>query len=82
MIYGMKKIQLSEAPALVLVLQYKDVEKIFKKHWHILKGDRHLQSILPEKPVIIYKRATTLRDLIVKNVVEPPSKNQFPFVYW
>lgn len=82
MIYGEKKTQpLQEAPALVLDynVQYKDIGKIFKKHWHILKRDRHLESILPDKPVIIYKRATTLQDLIVKNVVDPPLKNQFLF---
>lgn len=78
MIHTQKKVSpLSDAPALILDfnVQHKDIEKIFKKYWYILKEDKHLQSILPDKPLIIYKRATTLRDLIVKNVVDPPSTN-------
>lgn len=60
-------------------VQFKDIEKIIHRHWYILKEDKHLQKILPEKPLIIYKRAPTLRDIIVKNVVEPPPKNKFSF---
>lgn len=81
-IHGQKKSQsVLEAPALVLDfnVQYKDIEKILKKYWYILKGDQHPQSILPDKPVIMYKRATTLRDLIMRNVVDPPSSNPFSF---
>lgn len=82
MIHTQKKLSpLLEAPALILNynVQYKDIEKIIKKHWYILREDKQLKSILPDKPHIIYKRATTLRDLIVKNVVDPPSTNSFSF---
>lgn len=83
MIHAPKKAQpYSEVPSLVLDfnVQFKDIEKIIRRHWYILKEDKHLQKILPEKPLIIYKRAPTLRDIIVNNVVEPPPKNKFSFL--
>ncbi|XP_040178228.1 uncharacterized protein LOC120910536 [Rana temporaria] len=69
----MKKYK-NEAPFIVLDynIQHREVEKLIKKHWHILRSDRNLQTILPDRPNIVYKRAPTLRDLIVKNVVVPP----------
>lgn len=82
MIHTQKKTSLIlEAPALILNfnVQHKDIEKIKKKYWYILREDKHLQSILPDKPFIVYKRANTLRDPIVKNVVDPPSTNSFSF---
>ena len=66
MLQGDKKIQRkSEAPAIILDynVQHKDVEKLLKKHWHILATDKHLKNILPIKPNIVYKRAPTIRDL-------------------
>ena len=69
------------APAIILDynIQHKDVEKLIKRHWHILKEDRHLKSILPEKPNIVYKRAPTIKDILVKNVVDPPPKSGYTF---
>lgn len=33
-------------------IQYKKIERIIQHHWHILQIDRHLHSILPNKPQI------------------------------
>ena len=76
-----KKCQQQTAPVLILDYnsQYKDVAKLIGRHWHILKGDKDLGKLLPEKPRIVYKRAPTLRNLIVKSVVEPPSKPGYSF---
>lgn len=60
-------------------VQYKEVAKLIKGHWHILKNDKDLKVILPDTPNIIYKRAPTLKDMIVKSVVEPPLKTKFTF---
>lgn len=60
-------------------VQHKHVEKIFKKHWDILKTDRHLSTILPERPKFTYRRAPTLRDNLAKNVLDPPPKKTFSF---
>lgn len=70
-----------EVPQIILDFnaQHKEVEKLFKKHWHILKADKHLNAVLPEKPKFIYKRAPTIRDKVVKNVIEPPPRNLFTF---
>lgn len=53
--------------------QYKKIEKIRKRHWHILLMDTHLQELLPQNPKFVYKRAPTLRDKIIKNIPDPPS---------
>lgn len=53
-------------------IQYRKIESIIYRHWHILKSDRGLKEILPEKPQFIYKRAPTLRDWLVKSVIDPP----------
>lgn len=76
-----KKIYQQEAPCLILDynVQHKDVAKVVKRHWHILRNDRDLQKILPVRPNIIYRRAPTLRDLMVKSVVEPLPKTGYTF---
>lgn len=56
-------------------LQHKQVERIIEKYWNILKYDDILKSFILVKPRFIYKRATILRDQLVKNVVEPPVTN-------
>lgn len=48
------------------------METIIKKHWPILQSDRTLNSILPRKPVFIYKKAPTLRNKLVHNAIDPP----------
>lgn len=58
-------------------IQHKQIEKICKKYWNIVKADRHLGPILPEKPKFTYRRAPTLRDLIAKNVLDPPAQKKF-----
>lgn len=60
-------------------LQHKQIEKIFRKHWYIVKADRHLGTLLPEKPRFTYRRAPTLRDLVAKNVLDPPPRRNFSF---
>lgn len=72
--------QQQEAPCLILNYnsQHKDVTKVINWHWHILRN-KDLQKFLPDKPQIIYKRAPTLKDLIVKSVIEPPLKASYSF---
>lgn len=55
--------------------QHKQIEQIIKRHWSLLLADRQLQSILPEKPRFTYRRAPTLRDLVAKNVPDPPKRS-------
>lgn len=58
--------------------QHKKIESIISRHWHILKSDTGLREVLPDRPKFIYKRAPTLRDRLVKSVIDPPKK-QFSF---
>lgn len=60
-------------------MQHKQIEKIVKKYWNIVKADRHLGTILPEKSRFTYRRAPTLRDRIAKDVLDPPSQNKCSF---
>lgn len=53
--------------------QYKDVEQIFKKHWHILCKDRHLGEILSNHPRFIYRRAPNFAHRVVKKILDQPS---------
>lgn len=55
--------------------QYKKIEKIFARHWHILKSDSGLREVLPDRPMFIYKRNPTLRDQLVKSVIDPPKNS-------
>ena len=56
-------------------VQHKQLENIFKRHWSILQADKQLQCILPSMPRIIYRRAPSLRDLVAKNIPDPPTKS-------
>lgn len=47
-------------------LQYKSVEKGIKKYWPILLRDK--------THFFIYKKAPGLKNLIAKNVINPPKK--------
>lgn len=61
-------------------IQFKQILKIFKKHWPILKTEKQLRTILSEQPKFVYRRAPTLSDIIAKNLPNPPSKSeQFKF---
>lgn len=61
-------------------LQSKDVERILKKYWSVLKQDTHLKDLLSDKPKIVYKKAPSLRDRLVHNIVEPPPPK--PKMFW
>lgn len=52
--------------------QYEAFEHILKKYWPILKEDRVLSQIPPNKPKFVYRRAPTLQNHLVHNLVNPP----------
>lgn len=56
-------------------VQFKQIEKLFKKHGSILMGDRQLRPILPEQPKFTYRREATIQDIIAKNMSDPPIKS-------
>lgn len=54
--------------------QYRQVEKIIRKHWHLLLKDSDLAKSLPDKILFIYTKPPTLRLKLAPNVVDPPKK--------
>lgn len=46
----------------------------------MLKRDKHLGEVLPEKTKFRYKKAPNLRRKLVKNVVDPPTIHEFSFL--
>lgn len=54
--------------------QYREIENIFSKYWHILCRDRHLCDTLPNKPKFIYRRALNFGDRVVTKILDPPDK--------
>lgn len=54
--------------------QFKQVEKIIRKYWHLLLKDNDLAKVLPNKPQFIYTKPPTLRMRLAPNVVDPPKK--------
>lgn len=72
--------QLDQVPIILKYsVQCKQVEKIIQRHKNILKPDKSLQTILPNRPKYVYKNAPTLRDKIVKSIIEPPPNRKFTF---
>lgn len=61
-------------------VDYKQVEKLVIKYWPILLKDSTLNNILPRRPSFIYRKAPGLRNMIAKNVVEPPQEPQKKFL--
>lgn len=59
--------------------QYKEIEAIFSRYWHILKLDKNLGPVLPANPKFIYRKSKNMGDHIVARVLDPPSK---PSMFW
>ena len=55
-------------------IQYKEIETIYKKHWHILSRDRHLGGVIPQQPRFIYRRAPNFGDRVVRKILDPPDR--------
>lgn len=54
--------------------QYKTMESILEKHWPILQSDKILNSVLPKRPIFIYRKAPSLRNKLVHNALDPPKQ--------
>lgn len=57
---------------LPIIMKYHIQHRQVEWYWSLLKADRQLSTILPDKPRFIYRRAPTLREWVVKNVSDPP----------
>ena len=43
-----------------------NIKKILSKNWFLIENQPHLNKIFPQKPIISYKRASSLKDILVK----------------
>ena len=48
-------------------IQTRHLKKALIKHWNIIAGDPQLFRLFPDRPIIAYKRAPDLKDLLVKS---------------
>eukprot|EP00079_Xenopus_tropicalis_P035384 XP_017949155.1 PREDICTED: uncharacterized protein LOC108647467 isoform X1 [Xenopus tropicalis] len=56
--------------------QSKEIKKIIKKHWEVLKLDADLYQQLPSEPGIIFKRATNLKQRVTRSCIPPGAKSK------
>lgn len=59
--------------------QYREIEDIFKRYWHVLCKDRTLIQALLAKPSFIYRKAHNFCDRVVKKVLDPLTR---PSMFW
>lgn len=52
--------------------QSKDVVKILNKHWDVLRLDPVLSTILPTQPRVVFRRAPTIANKVVRSYIDPP----------
>lgn len=68
--------------------EHNKINRILKKHWHVLRSDPLLQCLIPSNPSIIYRRAKTLKSKLAPsefrnhtrlNICEIPNKDKGSF---
>ena len=59
--------------------QHKLIKSIVSKHWNILRNDRILATVLPERARVIFRGAPTLQSKIAPNIINPPTRPSFFF---
>lgn len=57
-------------------VQYRQVERIIRCYWNILKRDKVLGPVLPGNPGFLYKKAPTLKEKVIPGVIDPPPLTQ------
>lgn len=53
-------------------IQAHKVRKILKKYWNVLLLDNVLRDILPNTPMITYRKGQSIRDRLVKSHFDTP----------
>lgn len=52
-------------------VQHRSIKKLIQKHWHILGSDQILSTVLPSRPQIVFKGASSIRDRIAPTIQDP-----------
>lgn len=58
-------------------VQHKQIKSIIEHHWNVLRKDRILGTLLPERAKVTYRGAPSLRSKIALNVINPPVRTSF-----
>ncbi|CAH2300460.1 Hypothetical predicted protein, partial [Pelobates cultripes] len=53
----------------------KEIQKIIRKHWHILEHDEKLSKIIPEKPSVIFRGAPNFKSILTTNFTKETKSN-------
>lgn len=53
-------------------VQHNGIKQLLNKHWHIIKNDTVLGSMLPPKPKVIFKGVPSLQGRVAPNILNPP----------
>lgn len=53
--------------------QYREINKILGRHWHILREDPVLGPELPLRPCTVFSRTGNIGSKIVKSFIDPPA---------
>lgn len=61
----------SKADRFRMITEYSEdtgeIRKAFRRNWHILKSDPIIGEDLPKSPLLMFRRARTLRDVLVQS---------------
>lgn len=55
-----------------------EFKKSIKKYWHIISSDPKLKKVFPDEPRMVFKRASNLRDRLVKSDMRPQREPLLP----
>lgn len=58
-------------------VQHRKIKDIVNKHWKVLKKDRCLGPVLPDRAAVTYRGATSMQGSVSLNVVDPPKRTSF-----
>ena len=51
----------------------KHLSSVIREHWHLIEQDPTLKKLLPEPPVMAYRRPKSLRDILVRATIKKDS---------
>ncbi|XP_056419473.1 uncharacterized protein LOC130360909 [Hyla sarda] len=54
--------------------QWQDIRKILGENWNILLSDNQVRNVIPERPMLVSRRAPNLRDLLTRSHFQRPTR--------
>lgn len=60
-------------------MQSRTIKKLIQRHWHLLSNDQVLKDLLPDKPQVVFKGASSLGNKIAPSIQDPPREHRHFF---